>query len=108
MPRFVAFLRGINVGGRTVKKEKLQEIFVSLGFQNVATYKQSGNVIFEASTDDVEGLRRKIEDRLQAVLGYRAAVLLRSIEQLKSIVNQQPFKRQKMENSSFLVTSAAR
>ena len=47
MTLFVAFLRGINVGGHIVKKEKLQEAFNSLGFQNVVTFKQSGNVIFE-------------------------------------------------------------
>ena len=47
MHRFVAFLRGINVGGHIVVKEKLKEAFTSLGFQNVSTYKQSGNVVFE-------------------------------------------------------------
>jgi uncharacterized protein (DUF1697 family) len=48
MHRFAAFLRGINVGGRTVVKEQIKEAFTSVGFQNVSTYKQSGNVIFEA------------------------------------------------------------
>ena len=70
MPRFVAFLRGINVGGRTVKKEMLQEAFTSLGFQNVSTYKQSGNVIFEADSENVEEIRRRIEIKLLNLLGY--------------------------------------
>jgi len=48
MRRFVAFLRGINVGGRSVVKEQLKESFTSLGFQNISTFKQSGNVIFES------------------------------------------------------------
>ena len=59
MPRYVAFLRGINVGGHIVKKEKLRETFTSLGFQNVTTYKQSGNVIFESSNTDAQELRRE-------------------------------------------------
>jgi uncharacterized protein (DUF1697 family) len=54
MLRLVAFLRGINVGGRSVKKEKLKEAFTSLGFQNVSTYKQSGNIIFETTSTGME------------------------------------------------------
>jgi uncharacterized protein (DUF1697 family) len=104
MPLFVAFLRGINVGGRTVKKEVLQQAFVSLGFQNVMTYKQSGNVIFEDSTHDVEGLKKKIETKLQTALGYNVPVLLRSMEQLKIIVGWDSFKGQNVEGSSFLIT----
>ena len=57
MSRFVAFLRGINVGGRVVVKETLKEVFTSLGYQNIVTYKQSGNVIFE--TDAANPLRNK-------------------------------------------------
>jgi uncharacterized protein (DUF1697 family) len=104
MPLFVALLRGINVGGRSVKKEVLQKIFASLGFQNVSTYKQSGNVIFEASTTDIEGLSKKIESKLKATLGYEVPVLLRSIEQLKDIVGLDAFKGQNAEGSSFLIT----
>ena len=64
MARFVAFLRGINVGGHIVKKEKLQEVFISSGFQNVVTYKQSGNVIFETSMANIEEIKSKLEAKL--------------------------------------------
>ena len=104
MPLFVAFLRGINVGGRTVKKEVLQEVFASLGLQNVSTYKQSGNVVFETNAPNIEGLLKKIEARLRAILGYEVPVLLRSIEQLKGIVELDVFKGQNQEGLSFLVT----
>ena len=70
MPHFVAFLRGINVGGHIVKKEKLIEAFTSLGFQNVSTFKQSGNVIFKASTTDVEEIKNRIQDKLRNMQGY--------------------------------------
>jgi len=103
MIRFVAFLRGINVGGHIVKKEKLQEAFISLGFQNVVTYKQSGNVIFETSTN-IEEIKSKAESKLQSMLGYNIAVFLRTIPELKSIINQEPFKGQESKGSSFLVT----
>ena len=51
MVRFVVFLRAINVGGHTVTKAKLQEAFTGLGYRNVSTYKQSGNVILETDED---------------------------------------------------------
>jgi uncharacterized protein (DUF1697 family) len=101
---FVAFLRGINVGGHIVKKDRLQEAFFSLGFENVSTYKQSGNIIFEANTSDTEELQKKIENKLQTMLGYSVSPLLRTIEQLRNIIVQEPFKEQKEEGASFLVT----
>lgn len=104
MTCFVAFLRGINVGGHIVKKEKLQEAFNSLGFQNVTTYKQSGNVIFETDAANEGELKQKIEEKLRVMLGYDVAVSLRTMEQLRSIVEGEPFKDQNQEGTSFLVT----
>ncbi len=104
MTRFVVFLRGINVGGHIVKKENLQEVFISSGFQNVVTYKQSGNVIFETSMANIEEIKSKLEAKFQNMLGYNVAVFVRAIPHLKNIVNQEPFKGQESEGSSFLVT----
>ena len=104
MFRFVAFLRGINVGGHIVVKEKLKKIFTSLGFQNVSTYKQSGNVIFETAMSNPQEIKDKIESKLRSALGFEVAVLLRTIPQLKSIVELDPFKGQTVEDTSFLVT----
>jgi uncharacterized protein (DUF1697 family) len=104
MTLFVAFLRGINVGGRTVKKEVLQQAFIALEFQNVATYKQSGNVIFEANSANMEELKKKITERLRAKLCYDVIVLLRTMEQLKSILEKKTFEGQNLEGTSFLVT----
>ncbi|HEY1922653.1 MAG TPA: DUF1697 domain-containing protein, partial [Tepidisphaeraceae bacterium] len=48
MPTFIAMLRGINVGGNMLKMDRLREIWSKLGFKNVRTYIQSGNVIFDS------------------------------------------------------------
>ena len=104
MHRFVAFLRGINVGGRTVVKEKLKEVFTSMGFQNVSTFKQSGNVIFETESADPPELKAKIEEKLKSTLGYEVKVAVRTIPQLKNIINLDAFKGQNLEGNSFLVT----
>jgi uncharacterized protein (DUF1697 family) len=104
MPLFVAFLRGINVGGRIAKNETLQEAFNSSGFKNVATFKQSGNLIFETTANNAENIKNKIETKLRSTLGYKVTVLLRTMGQLKDIVALEPFKGQNQEGSSFLVT----
>ena len=104
MTCFVAFLRGINVGGRTVKKEILHKMFASLGFQNVTTFKQSGNVIFESKSTNAEEIKAKIEDKLNNALGYNVAVFIRTMPQLKNIIEQNPFKGQEKEGTSYLVT----
>jgi uncharacterized protein (DUF1697 family) len=107
MPIFVAFLRGINIGSHLVKKGQLQEIFASLGFINVSAFKQSGNVILETDSGDSEKIRRMIEEELCKILGYEVAVFVRTIAQLKSIIDLDPFKGQDKEGNSFLVTMLA-
>jgi uncharacterized protein (DUF1697 family) len=104
MERFVAFVRGINVGGRIVVKEKLKEAFTSLGFQDVSTFKQSGNVIFETETESPKEIEDKIKDKLSNMLGYEVWVFVRTLLQLKSIILSDPFKNQAVEGTSFLVT----
>lgn len=88
-------------------KEKLKEAFTSLGFQNVSTYKQSGNVIFETDMANPQEIKSKIEDKLQILLGYNVIVFVRTIPQLKSIIDVDPFKGQDKEGASLLVTFLA-
>ena len=107
MPPFVAFLRGINVGGHIVKKEQLQEVFASLGFANVLTFKQSGNVIFDTGSVNLEETRRVVEEELCKTLGYEVAVFVRTIAQLNCIIDLDPFKDQDKTGASFLVTLLA-
>jgi uncharacterized protein (DUF1697 family) len=104
MSHYVAFLRGINVGGRVVVKSTLQKAFSDIGFQNVSTYKQSGNVIFETDIANPEEVKAKIENKLYSALGYRIAVFIRTIPQLTQILHLDPFKNQSEEGASFLVT----
>ncbi len=103
MVLLVAFLRGINVGGHTVTKTILQDAFVSLGFMNVSTYKQSGNVIFESATD-IGTIKTQIQNGRHSILGYDVPAFIRTIAELKNILNSMPFKDQSSEGASFLVT----
>lgn len=85
MPQYIAFLRGINVGGHRVKMDRLREIFEELGLNDVSTFIASGNVIFWADTDDVDALSVKIERHLAQRLGYEVSTFLRTPAELEAI-----------------------
>jgi uncharacterized protein (DUF1697 family) len=91
MGQYVALLRGINVGGKNlIKMPELKARFEELGFQNVATYIQSGNVLFESDERSVAQLTQRIEETLSTSFNYPASVVLRSRSQLRNIVERAP------------------
>jgi uncharacterized protein (DUF1697 family) len=91
MPKYVAFLRAINVGGHTVKMDYLRHLFEDLGFSNVETFIASGNVIFDSASKSTKALEKKIEDRLQETLGYQVATFIRTTVELAAIAHYNPF-----------------
>ncbi len=104
MPRYVAFLRGINIGGHSAKSETLQSVFRSLGFHDVSTYIQSGNVIFSTGERNRKAIAEKAEVKLRGTLGYPVPVFIRRIEELERIVQNDPFRNHGKESIAFLVT----
>jgi uncharacterized protein (DUF1697 family) len=92
LTQYVAFLRAINVGGRTVKMMKLREIFESLGFTDVETFIASGNVIFKSRSANTTALESKVEQALEKSLGFDVTTLIRSTTELASIVGFDAFE----------------
>lgn len=91
MTRYIAFLRAINVGGHTVKMDKLRGLFEELGFANVATFIASGNVIFDSPERDARRLEERIEGHLHEALGYEVTTFLRTTSELAEIARYRPF-----------------
>ena len=91
MPRYIAFLRAINVGGRTVKMEDLRALFEAQGYSGVETFIASGNVIFDSKARDPAALERRIEARLQESLGYEVKTFVRTDAEIAAIARYQPF-----------------
>lgn len=91
MPRYVAFLRAINVGGRVVRMERLREVFAAQGFSDVETFIASGNVIFTAPGRAGAALEKKIEAVLEPALGYPVAAFVRPVSELDGIAARDPF-----------------
>ena len=87
--RVVAFLRGINVGNRRPKKDELVAAVAGPEFTEVSTYQASGNLLFESTLTpaDAEPL---LEDRLAATLGYEVACFVRSVDELRAMLDAVP------------------
>jgi uncharacterized protein (DUF1697 family) len=91
MPKHIAFLRAINVGGHFVKMADLRAMFERMKFENVETFINSGNVIFDAGERDQSKLERRVERALRAELGYDVSTFIRSPEELAAIAASKPF-----------------
>ncbi len=88
----ISMLRGINVGGnRMIKMDALKALYESLGLEQVQTFIQSGNVVFRTKDRAVAPLARRIEDAIEKKYGFRADVLCRTISELRSVVQRNPF-----------------
>lgn len=91
MHSYVAFLRGMNLGGRRIKNEELRTEFEALGFVDVACFRASGNVVFAAESGNETKLTARIEAGLGEALGYEVPVFLRSAAELRALATHEPF-----------------
>ena len=89
---YIALLRGINVGGHTVRMEALRGLFRELGLADVRSYIQSGNVFFACPPGERAGLAARIEGHLARNLGYEVPVFLRTVPELAEVVARDPFR----------------
>ncbi|VVB56731.1 Uncharacterised protein [uncultured archaeon] len=106
MTRFIALLRGINVGGpsRSVPMADLRQLLEKLGFTNVQTYIQSGNVILDSALSP-SSVQKKIEEAMEARFGFAARVMVLTPAKLSAILKANPFsKRSGIEDARLYFT----
>lgn len=90
--KYIVLLRGINVGGKNkIKMSELKNMFESINYKNVKTYIQSGNVSFEYDSGNIINLSNQIEKKIIETFGMYVKTVIRSEEELKNIVNGNPF-----------------
>jgi uncharacterized protein (DUF1697 family) len=95
MTTYIAILRGINVSGhRIIRMEALRASLAALGFKNIRTYVQSGNVVFETD-GPASGLAAKIEKRIVSDFGFDITVLTKTAKELADIVKRNPLLKDK-------------
>ena len=107
MPRHVAFLRAINVGGHTVKMDHLCRLFDELGFKDVKSFIASGNVIFRSPAKSAS-LEARVERHLHQALGYEVATFIRSEAEIAAVAGYQPFKDKPADFTGALVVGFLR
>jgi uncharacterized protein (DUF1697 family) len=92
MNKYIAILRGINVSGHNmIKMKELQAMFTNMGFTNVITYIQSGNVIFEGNPDTTTGLAERISKEILTTFGCTVPVLVLEGTEIKRVAGDNPF-----------------
>lgn len=102
MTTFIAILRGINVSGhRMIKMAALKELIKSIGFQNVKTYIQSGNLVFQSPNSDPGQLAETISKAIEKQFGFDVPVIGMDLEDLKRAAQQNPFLADETRDQSF-------
>lgn len=107
--KYVALLRGINVGGhRMIRKEELTDIFTNAGCSDVQTLLASGNVVFSSDVADESAVTDLVESALETALGYRVDVMVRTVAYIRSLVELDPFAGYEPVSAKFYVTFLTR
>ena len=97
MELYLSLLRGINIGGHNkILMPDLQKLYEDLGFKNITSYIQSGNVIFKGKPD--KKVASKIEDKIFERFQLRISVLIRNVEQIKMIIEKNPFPEEAIKS----------
>lgn len=92
MPTYISMLRGINVGGhKRIKMDQLRKSFEALGFEQVQTYIQSGNVVFKAGKFSTLKLSKRIEERIIGDFGFSVSIVSRSSDEMAATIERNPF-----------------
>jgi uncharacterized protein (DUF1697 family) len=100
MARYAAFIRAVNLGrNRRVSGAELRSMFEDMGLEEVASFRTSGNVVFEGGRESAAKLTERIEGDLERALGHEARVYLRTPAELEAIVAAEPFEPALVEAS---------
>jgi uncharacterized protein (DUF1697 family) len=91
VPRHVAFLRAINIGGRRASSVQLTAALENAGFQNVAAFRASGNLIFDADRGSPAGDAPGVDEVLSRALGFEVRSFLRTADEVRAIAAFEPF-----------------
>jgi len=103
---YIAFLRGINVGGHhKITMLDLKKMFEEMGMSDVQTVLASGNVLFKSKETEPKMVQRKVEETLKSSLGYHVTVIIRTQEQIHDLVRSAPFSGIKTDANTRLYVS---
>src|SRR5690349_19631018 len=103
MTTYIAILRGINVGGnRMIKMDALKQLFAELGFKNIQTYIQSGNIVFQGKETDSRKLETKISAAITGKFTFDVPVIVIEYDDFRQIISDNPFLSDKKKDTAYL------
>ena len=108
MPRYVAFLRAVNVGGRLVKMDELRGHFAEAGLRDVETFIASGNVIFSTTATATPAIEQTLERQLKNALGFEVPTLIRTTAEVAAAAARTPFTDHEVEEAGTYVAAFLR
>jgi uncharacterized protein (DUF1697 family) len=95
MQTYISMLRGINVSGqKQVRMADLKSMYELLGLENVQTYIQSGNVVFDSPEQDAAKLSKSIEAKIEETFGFSVPVLMRTADDFQRVIESHPFAKE--------------
>ncbi|MCG8485189.1 MAG: DUF1697 domain-containing protein [Clostridia bacterium] len=105
MERYIALLRGINVGGkRIIKMDDLKTVLSSIGLKNIITYIQSGNIIFDCPKSNIQVLEEKMKKEIFKSFGFEVPVIIRTHEEYIALTDRNPFFNAESDTSKLVIT----
>lgn len=103
MTTYISILRGINVSGqKLIKIDALRKSYENMGFHNVTTYLQSGNVIFTGNEFEINDLEQKISQQIEKDIGFEVPVIVLTIDKLQKVIENNPFLKEPDKDQAFL------
>ncbi|MEA5127154.1 MAG: DUF1697 domain-containing protein [Proteiniphilum sp.] len=103
MTTYISILRGINVSGqKLIKMDVLRKSYESLGFENVATYLQSGNILFTCRETGTDALAQILSRQIEIDFGFDVPVIVLPVDKLQQIIDHNPFVKESDKDKTFL------
>ncbi len=103
MNKYIAFIRGINVGGIVLKMEEVGNIFIELGYKNVETYIQSGNILFDCNETDTALMERKIQGAIKAKSDLNVVIFVKIKDEIQRLISNSPFGKDVDEKRIYVI-----
>lgn len=102
MQTYISILRGINVSGKNlIKMDALRQLYMNLGFENVESYIQSGNVMFRSDIQNTKELNQLISSKIKEVFDFEVPVMVFTIDEFMRAIQQNPFTFNNSKSSEF-------
>jgi len=103
MNTYISILRGINIGGhKKIKMDALRQMYTNLGYTEVQSYIQSGNVTFNSSETNILDIEKIISEKILQTFGFEVTVLIITADEFRNAIKTNPFQKDTLKDPAFM------